>query len=290
VQLPENVVYAIWQREKAPETGREHWQGFVIFDKNVRFNRVRSMFNGEAHVEPAYGTSEQCRAYCSKEESRVPGTQPTEVGHFPGNPGHRSDIDNLLADIQAGLPDKQLLLEHAGLFIRCPVGFREAVRRLRPMVPVRYDWLYAWQSKLLNELTGNPDPRKVIWYVDQNGGCGKSFIARILARNLDADIYAGGKCADCAYACTGSRIQCFDLSREKAEFFSYDFIEQVKNGMVFSTKYESGRKMFDIPHVVIFSNWYPDQLKLTHDRWDLRRCDDMTRVMPLGVGEGGLAV
>lgn len=46
-------------------------------------------------------------------------------------------------------------------------------------------------------------------------------------------------------------------------------IEQIKNGIYFSGKYESQMKYDKPPHVVVFSNTMPDQSKLSADRWNI---------------------
>lgn len=276
------VRYGVWQLEVAPVTGREHWQGFVIFTQPIRFTAVkRYIGSNDCHVEVARGSSAQARDYCTKEETRKAGTHPIEVGDFPEAPGHRTDWDEFLAAVRANRTDFELILEFPSLFGRYPNGCRSIINVMRPLTERPVNFLFRWQDQLINELAGPVDPRKVIWYVDPVGSKGKSWLTQYLVRSLKADVYTGGRQADCAYACTGARIQVFDLSRERAEFFSYDFLEQTKNGLVFSTKYESGRKIFETPHVVVFSNWDPDHNKLSADRWDIRRTMDLTRVVPL---------
>ena len=62
----------------------------------------------------------------------------------------------------------------------------------------------------------------------------------------------------------------FDCPRSKqGEFIQYDFLEEVKNGFVFSSKYESRNKAFDSPHVVVFMDEQPDMTKLSEDRYNI---------------------
>jgi hypothetical protein len=51
---------------------------------------------------------------------------------------------------------------------------------------------------------------------------------------------------------------------------SYSSIECIKNGMITNTKYETGFKVFNPPHVVVFSNFPPDEEKLSADRWNIK--------------------
>ena len=73
--------------------------------------------------------------------------------------------------------------------------------------------------------------------------------------------FENAKSADVKYALTGQRIVVFDLSRSQETHVNYEVIESVKNGVCFSTKYESQMKVFKTPHVVIMANFAPDETK-----------------------------
>lgn len=138
--------------------------------------------------------------------------------------------------------------------------------------------LYDWQQRLLEELQQKPDPRKVIWYVDTQGNTGKSTMKSLLVRQHNA-YYATGKCQDMYYAYNKQPIVIFDIPRTHEGHVNYTAIEDFKNGMVFSTKYESKAKVFKKPHVVIFSNFEPNQLSLSQDRWDIRYIDNVSKTV-----------
>lgn len=125
-----------------------------------------------------------------------------------------------------------------------------------------------WQVELNAELATTPDPRKVIWYCDINGNRGKSFFARNFTGN--AYIINGGKASDIYYAYFYEPVIFFDLARQKEDIVAYDVMENFKNGYFLSTKYQVRRVIFNVPHVVVFANFMPDQSKLSADRWDIR--------------------
>jgi len=58
--------YGIIGEERAPETGTQHLQGFLIFKSNQRFKAVHALIP-RAHWELAKGSPEQNKTYCSKE-------------------------------------------------------------------------------------------------------------------------------------------------------------------------------------------------------------------------------
>ena len=62
----------------------------------------------------------------------------------------------------------------------------------------------------------------------------------------------------------------FDMARcNDSRWWPWTFIENIKNGIFMSTKYQGGMKIFDIPKVVMFMNVEPDMDKLSADRYDL---------------------
>lgn len=63
----------------------------------------------------------------------------------------------------------------------------------------------------------------------------------------------------------------FDIPRNHGGNISYDTLECIKNGMVCNTKYETGVKLFNPPHVIVFANELPsDTEKLSADRWIIK--------------------
>jgi len=70
----------------------------------------------------------------------------------------------------------------------------------------------------------------------------------------------------------------FDLPRNNGNSISYDALESIKNGYIVNTKYETGSKIFRIPHIIVFANTRPDVEKLSADRWTLKKIIDSTLV------------
>lgn len=135
--------------------------------------------------------------------------------------------------------------------------------------------LYHWQQALLDELNGEPHMRSVIWYVDIEGGCGKTALCRYLVKNVPFTMFVStGSAKDITYQVVKSTwdpsIIVFNLPRSAEGAMSYSAIESLKDGLLFSGKYEGGVKLFPPPHVVVFANFMPDMTKLSLDRWDIR--------------------
>ena len=64
-----------------------------------------------------------------------------------------------------------------------------------------------------------------------------------------------------------TRVLFIDCPRSKQQFLSYEFLENIKNGRIFSGKYDSQEKHFNKPHVVVFMNSEPDMNAFSRDRY-----------------------
>lgn len=113
---------AAGQREVCPETKREHWQVFLYFggsERSIREIQKQCNMPG-AHIESVKGTYQQAWDYCTKAESRIPGST-FRLGTCPagGGQGHRGDLDQLaeayLRDGYDGIPDSAIIKYHRGL-------------------------------------------------------------------------------------------------------------------------------------------------------------------------------
>lgn len=84
----EEFVRAVVQKEKCPESGKEHFQGFCCLKTPARLGKVKELLgDATAHIEKAKGSPKQAWDYCCKEESRVEG--PWTFGTLPEGPGKR---------------------------------------------------------------------------------------------------------------------------------------------------------------------------------------------------------
>jgi len=124
-------------------------------------------------------------------------------------------------------------------------------------------------------LEQSPDDRKIIFVVDPVGNMGKSWFLKWWISKYPASTQrlSIGKRDDLAFA-----IEChrkyflFDIPRTQSEFMQYSVLEQLKDRMIFSSKYESCNKMLtNVPHVVVFMNEEPDYNKMTADRYEVIR-------------------
>ena len=266
----QQIVYLIVGREVGAE-GTPHLQGFVIFEKPIRRSTVKIRLGSERfHLEPARGTSQQASDYCKKEKDF------DEYGEFPNKQGKRSDIDRFndwLNELDSP-PDRITLSAlFPALFLRYNKSLMEMVRLRFPRQPI-FDInsveLREWQRELDDALNEDPDDRKIHWYTDESGGAGKSWMATYLySKYPHCQLVKAGKLEDMAHTLdTHSSIFVFDIPRSRTEYFQYSILEQLKDGFVFSPKYDSHMKVWPKNvHVICFANEHPDLDKLSLDRW-----------------------
>lgn len=161
--------------------------------------------------------------------------------------------------------------DHSLIYAKYPRFVHDYVRMIKESEVILEDFIprVGWQENLINELRTEPDTRKIIWYYDNSGNNGKSYLATRY-KERSAYLITGGKNTDIFYAYSYEEVIFFDLPRSKQEYVPYDVMEAFKNGYFLSTKYEVKSVKFKVPHVVVFSNFYPETNKLSEDRWDIR--------------------
>lgn len=263
--LAPSVDYLLFGREVGEE-GTSHLQGFVYFKTRKRFNQVRGIFRNN-HVETTRNVPASI-LYCKKDNDYE------EYGENPlerNNPGKRCDLENFKDDVKTGAFSFADLREmHSKVFAKYPRFCQDYIADHVPRPILEDHDLRVWQADLRERLKGEPDRRSIVFVVDTVGNQGKSWFARWFAKEHErCQVMQPGKKADMAYALDSNiRVLFLDAPRSKqGEFIHYDFLEQIKDGMVFSTKYESRMKHLNLCHVVVLMNEPPDMTKLSEDRY-----------------------
>lgn len=127
-----------------------------------------------------------------------------------------------------------------------------------------------WQD-FVCQMVGSPVPprdRRIFWIYDTVGNIGKSVLTKHLALRGDVCVCDTSAKKDIFYMANPKwRAYVWDLARSvrlNAEFYSA--IEKIKDGCVFSGKYEPKAIVTARPHVIVFSNILPDFTEWSNDR------------------------
>lgn len=263
--------YIVFQQETGTEQ-TNHIQGYISLKSQQRLNKLKELVGDRAHLEVAKGSPEQNRDYCSKTETAQAGTL-EEYGDLPiSKQGKRNDIAELIESVKDGQFNlKRLRDEHPDVCAKYPRFVREIVQDHQPLPEVEEHVLHTWQKDLESTLSENPNNRDVIFVVDDIGNSGKTWFAKHYCKSHeDAQYMEPGKKADMAYALeTTKRVLFINVTRQQVEHIQYSFIESVKDGLVFSPKYESGMKYLPKMHVVVLMNQEPDMTLLSKDRYKI---------------------
>lgn len=221
-----------FQLEKGA-SGFLHFQGSIHLLKRLRFQQVKKLLSVECHWEKTNNYA-AASAYCCKDETRQ------------GGPWVWTLTSVVVREFTA---------EDLGI--------------------LDFTQLYNWQKEIVKLVESEPVERKIYWYWEETGNIGKTALVRYLVYHHDA-VFIQGKKSDIMQAINGKdgktaikRCYILGFSRSNESFISYDAIESIKDGLIFSSKYESGMRMFPVPHVIIFCNFAPDKSKLSADRWDI---------------------
>lgn len=219
------------------EQGTPHLQGYLYCENKMSFKQIKDKLP-KAHIEKAKGTPKQNRNYCSK------------------------DGDYIEHWIETKEQKQQKRIDHA-------------LERYKNV-----QWK-PWQQDVLNKLAEKPDDRTVYWIYDRQGGNGKSFLCKYLYLTRNTIIADGKK--DNIFNQMNIKVNeqelepeivMLDIPRCGQAYMNYGVIEQIKNGLIYSGKYEGGDVIFDSPHIIIFANFEPDYEQFTSDRWHVINLDE----------------
>lgn len=263
--LPPVLDYACVGKEIGA-AGTPHLQGFCSFRERTRISGCRSLLP-RAHWEVARSVKRAIE-YCKKDGDFL------EVGEAPPESaqGRRTDLELFKAAVKSGVRDrKDIREEFSSVCAQYPKFVESYLRDQYDPPSVEDHTLRTWQQNLVEVALGPVDPRVIHFVVDKDGNAGKSWLASYLECKIQkiVQVMKPGKFADMAYGYVEENdVFILDCPRSKqGDFIQYDFLESIKDGRLFSSKYESRMKVFKPPHVFVFMNQDPDMEKLSIDRY-----------------------
>lgn len=152
---------------------------------------------------------------------------------------------------------------------------------LKPRRPLVLIKPRGWQLEVLKIIENWSDDRTLHWFYETVGGVGKTALCKYLIKKHGA-IVLGGKSADIKngiltytqkWGYTPELIV-VNFCRSIEEYVSYEGLEQMKDMMFFSGKYEGGQVCDACPHVICFANFEPQTTRMSMDRWQVHEITD----------------
>ena len=145
-------------------------------------------------------------------------------------------------------------------------GFPRPIKVIEPT--------YEWEIKILNILKNEPDDRTIYWIVGGVNSGKSSFVKYLCVKNNA--LLLSGKANDMKHGI----VTWFDKHNDTpelivmnipksfcSEYVSYEGIENIKDMLFYSGKYEGGTIVGNPPHLFIFSNELPNFNKCDPNRW-----------------------
>ncbi len=171
--------------------------------------------------------------------------------------------------------------------------YMKGILRWQPLRVLDWNKFYKWQlatEKIAKEF----DDRTINWIYEPEGNVGKSALVKYLCVNNMA-LLLSGKGADMKYglkmyeekngAFPGLIV--IEIPRTVLDYVSYSAIEEIKNGCLFSGKYEASMCIFNSPVIICFANEPPKTEKMSLDRWKIYEIIDKQLYLKKGVAPGG---
>lgn len=209
---------------------------------------------------------------------------PWHFGTISKGAGARTDLEAVKDYILAGGDKRKVYEEFPEVAAKYPRYVEQMIKyRVEDQTEKLLDIepKYKWQQSVLDYVSSPPSTRDILWVYCPHGNTGKTYLSKHLVDKYGAFYCNGGKAADITFAYNGESTIIFDYVRDAKEYVNYGVIEQVKNGILFSSKYESGMKRFSVPRVIVMANFQPDKDKFSKDRYnvlDISNPDDPTPI------------
>lgn len=136
-----------------------------------------------------------------------------------------------------------------------------------------------WMIELENILRGPEEHRLIHWIWEPEGCTMKTVFAKMMVLELEHVIVINGKGNDIRH-CVAEylnkngvhpKVIMMNVPRVNNDFISYEAIENVKDMLFYSGKYEGTMICGPNPHVLILANDRPETYKMSNDRWKIGR-------------------
>lgn len=129
-----------------------------------------------------------------------------------------------------------------------------------------------WQLEVMDIINGPVNDRDIWWFWEPIGNVGKSELCKYLVVHHNG-LMLSGKNNDIFHMVSKNpdrrKLFIVDIPRCSLEHINYNAIEAIKNGLIFSGKYQGCQIVFDRPHVIVFANEKPHTRSMSLDHWKI---------------------
>lgn len=226
-----------FQKERAPTTGREHWQGRFSLKLKLRLLTLGSLLqtsNISAHCTPTSNENRDNMFYVTKAETRIDGPWSDLDLHIPRN----------LRGERQWWHWQQQVINSAEIYDDRVV---DVIVDLHGNIGKTY--LTAWMGvrKLARRITIQREARDV------------------------------ARAVMCGHKCPLYFIDLPRATSHQNQYTMYAAVEEIKNGYAYDDRYKFKEEYFDPPRVWVFTNTVPDKKLLSIDRWRIWQVNPITK-------------
>lgn len=272
----DNVTYIIVGVEKGKENGKWHAQGFLQMAKTQAMSYVKALFITNPHLERMRASVAANIRYCTKDDKDAKSWGEVKLaGGNRGGSGRKRKHEEILEDIDE--PDIETFKKGGTTRIAEKRAGRILLRNEKMRVAREKELenfeFNAEQKRWWKSLT-EQNNRQITWVFDREGGTGKSTFTKWLRFKKGALFVISGKSADMMQILYNQLADgnmgeycVIDLVRSQDLVFNYTVLEQVKDGIIAKTKYNSSIIDLENVKVIVMANFAPNQEAMTADRW-----------------------
>ena len=269
--------YLVAGREVAPTTGTRHLQGYLEYFSCRSFNGVTrhifSIFGGNPHIEVTHSSLNDNYTYCTKEDNDPFVYKGTKKDNNT-NVEHAAIAE--MAEMAAKQGTEAAKNAYGMDYYVSKAAVDKAANAVRSdlalaVLKEKYEsaTLKPWQDVVMKmlELQGE---REILFVIDEQGNQGKTWLTQYITLTKDGQCFDSTNKKDVAYALNPERkIFVFDMTRATEPKMSLQILESIKNGVVFSGKYESGTKIVAGAKVIVMANSFTEahEAQLSRDRF-----------------------
>lgn len=252
IRFVSSAQFWIVGHETGKKNGTPHLQGYMRWKSPKSWGNMKKNLPHGTHIEVARGTTTHNYKYCSKDCE------------------FETNIEE--SDLKLKLTKQQLEIKKQKAFDD----------KVRTQLMKRYEGIVwkDWQSEIIDVVNSEPDERTIHWYWESTGGVGKSFLCKFLVMTKIC-VLSSGKKGDIFHQVLSlmkpkdilnvepklPEVIIVDAPRTAIEYVNYGVLEELKNGCLYSGKYEGGQCIFPPPHVIVFANTPPKLAGMSADRW-----------------------
>lgn len=263
-ELKDNLKFIGYGEEICPTTKKLHHQGFIQLKLKKTLGWLKNNFSSKTNFTIMRGTYEENLKYCSKEGKYL------ENGEFTKQ-GQRTDIDDIATRIKEGTFSKSegiYLKYHAGIDKMIEFTKNEKARKCaKREFDTDISELNLQQKFWMHLLDNVVSKDQILVILDKKGGIGKSTFATYLDLELGGLCLQNAKSTDIAHAYKMEDYVMFDYARSNEDKLNYPVLENLKNGCIFSPKYDSGSKRFPRPKIILFTNFQLAWKEMSERKW-----------------------